>query len=70
MKSYNALLRERNLNPIYITEHLPKKFQLECKKLLPYNKEAKFNYKKVAWKAENGHYLLDINDAKVELPSQ
>ena len=33
LKSYNALLRERNLNPVYITEHFPKKFQLKEQKI-------------------------------------
>ena len=68
LKSYNAKRRELNLGTVYVTEHLPKLFQEERKLLLPFFKKAKFMKQKTAWKAENGHYHLLIDDIKVELP--
>ena len=34
-KSYNASRKALNLNPVFVTEHLPKKFQQEQKLFLP-----------------------------------
>ena len=41
LKARNDLMRQENLRPQYITEHLPKKFREERKKLLPVFREAR-----------------------------
>ena len=66
---YNAMRKESrstNLN-IYITDHLPVKFQEQQKLLLPHYKEAKKNKKKTMWKALDGNYTLFIDNKQVDL---
>ena len=68
---YNAMRKESgstNLN-IYITDHLPAKFQEQRKLLLPYYKEAKKNKKKTIWKALDGNCTLFIDNKQVDLMS-
>ena len=43
---------------VYITDHLPKEFLDQKKKLLPDIKDARSADKKTAWKIENGNYNL------------
>ena len=61
LKTFNDERRRNNQSSIYITEHLPKQFQIERKLLLPFFKEAKRRKQKTSWKAENGHYFLYID---------
>ena len=65
LKQFNNARKLNKQNFTYITEHLPKQFQLECKALLPAFKEAKALKKKISWRAENGHYCLYIDNVKV-----
>ena len=65
LKQFNNARKLNKQNFMYITEHLPKQFQLECKALLPAFKEAKALKKKTSWRAENGHYCLYIDNVKV-----
>ena len=60
LKEYNNHLKEENsTNPtVYITEHLPHKFQQQRKLLLPQFKEAKKKKQKAVWKALDGNYTL------------
>ena len=69
LKTFNDERRKNNQSSIYITEHLPKQFQIERKLLLPFFKEAKRRKQKMSWKAENGHYFLYIDGIKVNLPT-
>ena len=66
LKYYNEARKSQNKRPHYITEHLPKQFQLERKVLLPHFKEARRLNKKTSWKAENGHYNMYIDNAKFQ----
>ena len=50
-----------------ITEHLPGKFIEERKKLTPAFKEARLQSKKTAWRVENGHYALYIDNQRAPL---
>ena len=69
LKDYNNQLKEDNSNnpTVYITEHLPHKFQQQWKLLLPQFKEAKKKNQKAIWKALNGNYALFIDDKQVDL---
>ena len=66
LKSYNESRKALNLNPVFVTEHLPKKFQQERKLLLPKFKEARRMNRKTVWRAEKGHYVLYIDGIKVQ----
>ena len=69
LKDYNNQLKEDNSNnpTVYITEHLPHKFQQQWKLLLPQFKEAKKKKQKAVWKALNGNSTLFIDDKQVDL---
>ena len=69
LKQFNNARKLNQQNSVYITEHLPKQFQLECKALLPAFKEAKALKKKTSWRPENGHYCLYIDNVKVSAES-
>ena len=47
---------------VYITEHLPKEFQEQRKRLLPRFKEAKKPGQKTKWAITNGFYCLYVDD--------
>ena len=66
LKYYNEARKSQNKRPHYITEHLPKQFQVERKALLPHFQEARRLNKKTSWKAENGHYNLYIDNVKFQ----
>ena len=66
LKYYNEARKSKNKQPHYITEHLPKQFQVERKALLPHFKEARRLNKKTSWKEENGHYNLYIDNVKFQ----
>ena len=55
LRQFNNARKMNQQNSVYITEHLPKQFQLERKALLPAFKKAKALKKKTSWRAENGH---------------
>ena len=65
LKQFNNAKKLNKQNSVYITEHLPKQFQLERKALLPAFKKAKALKKKASWRAETGHYCLYIDNFKV-----
>ena len=67
LKQYNESRKTRYLKPHYITDHLPKLFQQECKSLLPYFKQARQMQQKTIWRADNDHYCLFVNGVKVIL---
>ena len=69
LKDYNNQLKEDNYNnpTVYITEHLPHKFQQQRKLLLPQFKEAKKKKQKAVWKALNGNYTLFMTINKLIL---
>ena len=64
-KSYDETRKALNLNPVFVTEHLPKKFQQERKLLLLEFKEARRMNRKTVRKTEKGHYVLYINGIEV-----
>ena len=68
LKRCNEARRLENLQPQYVTEHLPKKFVEERKKLMPAFKEARLQSKKTVWRVENGHYTLYIDNQRAPLP--
>ena len=68
LKRYNEARCLENLQPQYITEHLPKKFVEERKKIMPAFKEARLQSKTTAWRVENGHYALYIDNQRAPLP--
>ena len=70
LKDFNEKRKrdDKTSPPIYVTEHLPKKFQEQRKLLLPYYKEAKLKKQKTFWKALDGNYVLFVNGEKVEIP--
>ena len=56
LKQFNHAKKLNQQNSVYITEHLPKQFQLERKALLPAFKKAKALKKKTSWRAENDYH--------------
>ena len=70
LKEFNAKRRiDGELTPyVFVTEHLPQKFQAQRKLLLPAYKEAKKNKQKTLWKAINGNYNLFIDDKQINPP--
>ena len=68
-KKYNRTRREmKQSSPyVYITDHLPRAFQEQRKKLLPSFNKARADKQKTKWQIENGIYCLYINNEKVNL---
>ena len=66
LKSYNESRKALNLKPVFVTEHLPKKFQQEQKLLLPEFRKARRINRKTVWRAEKGHYVLYVDGIKVQ----
>ena len=54
-----------NTSYVFVTDHLPKRFELQKKKLITQFNEVRKNRQKTAWKIINGDYCLFINDSKV-----
>jgi len=55
---------------VYVSEHLPKKFQHQRKLLLDEYKKARKNWQKALWKVVEGDYVLFVNDElTVQVPS-
>ena len=67
LKMYNYTRKTLNEKPVFITDHLQKKFQNGRKLLLPQHKEANSLNKKTTWKAENCLYVLYIDNVKAKI---
>ena len=70
-KSYNIARKvEDNTNPyIYVTKHLPEKFQDQRKRLLRIFNEARKNKQKTIRKVTDGDYTLFVNGKKIDPPA-
>ena len=68
LKKYNRTRRKMQQSSpyVYITDHLPRAFQEQRKKLLSFNK-AQADKQKTKWQIENGEYCLYIDNGKVNL---
>ena len=66
--SHNAARKVLNFKVQYVTQHVPKLFQ-ERKQLMPFLKSARLLKKSTQWRAEQGHYVLYVNNKKVNLPA-
>ena len=66
LKEYNNAIRSKNSNnsSVYITDHLPKLYYQQKKKLLPQFKQAKSFGKKNIWRIINGEYCLFIDGVR------
>ena len=69
LKSHNAARKVLNYKVQYVTQHLPKLFQEERKQLMLFLKSARLQKKTTQWRAEQGHYVLYMNNKKVNLPA-
>ena len=69
LKKYNRTRREmKQSSPyVYITDHLPRAFQEQRKKLFPYFNKARADKQKTKWQIENGEYCLHVDNEKVNL---
>ena len=69
LKKYNRTRREmkRSSPYVYITDHLPRAFQGQRKKLLPSVNKPQADKQKTKWQIENGEYCLYIDNEKVNL---
>ena len=74
LKAYNlacqnepqtAATTQRFPKSVYITEHLPKEFQEQRKRLLSQFKEGKNSGQKTKWAITNGSYCLYVDDKLV-----
>ena len=68
LKIFNDIRKVENIQPVYVTEHLPKLFQEQKKSLLSLFKEAKIKKLKTAWRIVNGSYCLYVENVKVSPP--
>ena len=68
LKEYNAAKKKENTEakPIYISEHLPKPYYEQKKKLLPLFKKAKEKKQKTTWAVSDGDYCLFIDGVKAK----
>ena len=67
LKTYNSTRRLPKEKSAFITEHLPKRFQIKRKQLMPQFKLVRSLYQKTALKAEAGHYNLYVDNVKINL---
>ena len=65
LKSYNDQRKMDKKSTVYVTEHLPKAFLEQKKLLMPYFKKARMNKQKTFWQAENGKYVLYVDNEKI-----
>jgi len=65
LKNYYSQLKENNPSApyVYLSEHLPKEFYEQKKRLLPLYKNAK----KATWSIQNGKYCLFVDGIKVDM---
>ena len=65
----NARIISDNHSPyVFMTEHLPKRFQLQRKFLTKAYKEAREKNQKTVWKAVDGNYALFVDGRKIPCP--
>ena len=71
LKEYNAAKKKENTEtkPIYISEHLPKPYYEQKKKLLPLFKKAREKKQKTTWAVSDGDYCLFIDGVNPLKPS-
>ena len=67
LKKYNRTRREmKQSSPyVYITDHLPRAFQEQRKKLFPYLNKARADKQKTKWPIENVEYCLYVDNEMV-----
>ena len=72
LKTYNEMRRsyDEYFPYVYVTEHLPAKFQKQRKLLLNEFKEAKRNKQSAYWRAVDGNYCLFVEGVKINLPKE
>ena len=70
LKSYNDQRRMDHKLTVYVAEHLPKAFLEQKNLLMPYIKKARMNKQKTFWRAENGKYVLYVNNKKISTSIQ
>ena len=70
LKSYNDLRRMDYQSTVYVIEHLPKAFLKQKELLMPYFKKARMNEQKTFWRAENGEYVLYMDNKKISTSIQ
>ena len=72
LKTYNETRRSYDeYSPyVYVTEHLPTKFQQQGKLLLPEFKEAKRNKQSAYWRVIDDNYYLFVDGVKINLPKE
>ena len=72
LKTYNETRRSYDEHSpyVYVTEHLPAKFQQQRKLLLPDFKEAKRKKQPTYWRAIDGNYCLFVDGDKIDLPKK
>ena len=72
LKTFNETRRSCNeYSPyVYVTEHLPAKFQEQRKLLMSEFKEAKRNNQSAYWRAFDGSYCLFVDGVAINLPKK
>ena len=65
LKSFSTMRRTANKSTMFVTEHLSKVFLQQKKLLMPQFKIAKENKQKTSWRAEDGEYVLYVDNEKV-----
>ena len=65
LKNFNKVRKESNTLPVYVTEHLPKDFQNQKKRLMPQFKEARKLNKSTYWRVVQGQYCLFVDNVKI-----
>ena len=65
LKQFNEKRKASNIQPVFVTDHLPKEFQIQKKRLMQRFKEARAQNKSTCWRAEEGQYCLYIDYVKI-----
>ena len=65
LKSFSTMRRTAKKSTIFVTDHLLKVFLQQKKLLMPQFKIAKENKQKTSWRAEDGEYVLYVDNEKV-----
>ena len=70
LKIYNQQLKSSlsNISYVYVSDHLPKPFEAQRKKLMPQFTMARKQNKKAYWRIEEGQHCFFVDDKKVDLP--
>ena len=70
LKSCNDKRRVDKKSTAYVTEHLPKASLEQKNLLMPYFIKARMNKQKTFWRAENGKYVLYVDNEKISTSIQ